>query len=210
MFKRLPALIKFVFLVFMFMIISMLETRLEYVVFFVFTVLLLCLTRVNIFRYFKLMIFGFFLSFILFIFNYLFTFDLFNSLFIAVVGFTNFSLYFVYSIIFKVKTSNGEIAFIISYLFIGFSIFGYNQNKMYTTILIVLNNIYFMRIQIQMMYFHARLNSNPKGIVAKSKLCVSLINPFISNVLKQHHEMSLSLISKGYNPRRKKIRYYKV
>lgn len=204
------SLFKFVVLIVSFIVIYFLNSFVSFLLFFGFLVFWLVLCRVNVFKFFRLLILGGFLSFVVVVSSFVVSFDLVDSFELGLISFVRFFFYFCCSLIFKYRTSSGEIAFIVSYLFVGFSSLGYNQNKMYTLVLVVLNNIYFMYFNVGQMYMYMRLNHPNLGRFSRLKMVVSMIVPFISNALKQQDEVSLALISKEYQPFKKRIKYYRM
>lgn len=107
------------------------------------------------------------------------------------------------SIAYKLETGNKELSYVLSIVFSPFAIIGYDQNKLYTLFLIVLNQSYAMFISANRITKYAKFKNSGKISI---KQLFNLIVPFINNNLKQNEVLAIALINSGYNPSNKRIK----
>ncbi len=199
--------IKFAFLIFQILIVVVFDDSVNLIYFLILSILILLLSRVNIKYVLSSMVFGIFLS----IFSFVFSFLISNSIDLAIYKslhlFIMYLIVLFYSLAYKKTSSNKEIAYVISYLFLPFSFLGYNQNKMYTMILIILNQVSELRVSAKRIYKYDSLN---KKKISKINNLILLIQVFINNSLKQNDNFTIALISKNYSIDLKRVRPYFV
>ncbi len=100
------------------------------------------------------------------------------------------------SICYKYHTTNKELAYVLSKVFSPLSIIGYNQNKLYTLFLVILNQIYNMRYSALRIHKYAKFKANDKLTIKQS---INLIVPFINNNIKQNELLAIGLINNKYS-----------
>lgn len=109
------------------------------------------------------------------------------------------------SIVYKMETSNKELSYVLSVIFSPFKIIGFDQNRLYTLFLMVLNQIFTMRTSALRMNRYARFKNDDKlSIIETTKLIV----PFINSNLKHNELLAIGLLNSGYNPSVKKVKPY--
>ncbi len=195
---------KFFFLVFQFLIVVICDNYYNLIFFLLLSMLMLLLTRVKIKNILKSIIFGLFLAIFSFVFSYYITKSINFSIYKALNLLIMYLIILFYSLSYKKVSSNKEIAYVISYLFLPFSILGYNQNKMYTMILIILNQVSELRESAARIYKYHFLKEGANN--KKINKLILLIQVFINNSLKQNENFTVALISKGYNIENKKVK----
>lgn len=109
------------------------------------------------------------------------------------------------SIVYKLDTSNNEIAYVLSVVFSPLKVIGFDQNKLYTLFLMVLNQIFTMRKSSLRIHKYAKRNKGSKLTISE---VISLIIPFISNNLKQNEVLAIGLLNSGYNSQIKRVKPY--
>lgn len=109
------------------------------------------------------------------------------------------------SIVYKMETSNKELSYVLSIVFSPFRIIGFDQNKLYTLFLMVLNQIYTMRISALRIHKYASFKADDKLKMAE---VIKLISPFVSSNLKHNELLAIGLINSGYKPSVKKVKPY--
>lgn len=210
MYKHLDPLIRFFVLILNCILIFYLNSTYAFVLYTILTVLFLLLVRANFFKYYKYISFGLFIALFTFSLTYYYGGDLTAAFQSGEYAFIVFFLIFLQSIIFKANTTNRETAYVISFVFRIFEPFGYNQNKMYTIILLILNNIYSMRQNVIMVYRFEKMKFVGKLTWYRHvKLVLGLIVPFINRILYENETASLALINKGYSIDNKHMRFFK-
>ncbi len=148
--------------------------------------------------------YGIFLALFTLVFNYLFSNSLLYAISAALGVFTRFYIIITASIFYKTYTNNKEMAYVISKIA---SKLGFKQNKVYTVILIILNQIYNLRNLIFNLYKFNNLNQLDNSKVNQVKNTIKLLPVFINNALRQNDNFTLALINKNYNEDRA-IRVY--
>lgn len=119
-----------------------------------------------------------------------------------------FKVYFamiVVSVVYKFETSNKELAYVLSIVFSPFKVIGFDQNKLYTLFLMVLNQIYRMRTQALRIHKFSTFKQQQKLSI---KATIGLVVPFINNNLKQNEMLAIGLLNSGYNPNCTTIKPY--
>ncbi len=111
----------------------------------------------------------------------------------------------ILSLVYKVETTNKEMAYVLSIAFSPLAIIGFNQNKLYTLFLIILNQIFTMRNSALRMHKYARFYASDK---LSLKAVINLVIPFVNNNLKHNEVLAMGLINNGYNPEKKQIKPY--
>ena len=209
MYKSLHPKLKFIVLIINVVLIFFIKDLLSLLLFTIVTLIFMFISKTNILKYLKYMYFGIFFAIFTFVYTYVLETNLSLSLISSLRVLQVFILIYIYSIIFKVNSTNREVAYVMSWSLSPFSIFGYNQNKMYTTILIVLSSIYTLRIDIITSYKYELIKRDyKKGVIEKIKIVINLIEPFFQKVLYRNEISTLSLLNKDYNPNKKKVRFY--
>ncbi len=109
------------------------------------------------------------------------------------------------SIVYKMETSNKELSYVLSVVFSPFAIIGFDQNKLYTLFMMILNQIFSMRKSALRMHKYAKFKTDDNlSLVATTKLIV----PFINSNLKHNELLAIGLVNSGYNPEVKRIKPY--
>ncbi len=199
---------KFSFLVVQLLIVIFFNNDNNLLYFLILSSLMLLITRVSIKTILKSMVFGIFLSIFSFVFSYIISNSFDFATYKALHLFTMYLIILFYSLAYKKTSSNKEISYVISYLFLPFKYFGYNQNKMYTMILIILNQVSELRESAKRIYKYDKLKKEEKE--SKINKLILLVQVFINNSLKQNENFTVALISKGYLIENKKIKPYLV
>lgn len=109
------------------------------------------------------------------------------------------------SIVYKMETSNKELSYVLSVIFSPLEIIGFDQNKLYTLFLLVLNQIYGMRTSALRMHKYAKFKNGHKLSILET---VKLIVPFINSNLKHNELLAVGLLNSGYNPNLKRVKPY--
>ena len=106
------------------------------------------------------------------------------------------------ALVYKKTSSLREIAYGISYNLQILRPFGYNPHYTYTLLLVVLSQVYNLRIRlIKIMKVEKMKNSNAKTF----KIIKNLTIPFIYQTLDQDQSLAASLVNKGYSHQQKKL-----
>ncbi len=113
------------------------------------------------------------------------------------------------SLFLKNTLTNKQLAYCITKTLMPLKTFGFNENKFYTIILLVLNQIYTLVSDAREVYDFARVDSNATTFIEKFKLIIYLITPFIFTSLKRNKIITVSIINKGFtmNQKLKYINY---
>ncbi len=154
---------------------------------------------------FKLMRYGIFLSIFAFSFNLLIT----NNFNLALLSAGNllfrFILILIASLIYRNWSTTKEIAYVISKIM---KLFGVPQNKTYTMILVILNQINDFQQMAMQLYRYSRFNNPVSKWYERVKQIVDLIPVFITNVIKQNENFTISLLNKNYQPTTNQVNVY--
>lgn len=149
--------------------------------------------------------FGLFLTIFIFVFSYI----RYQNIDLAIIaGVDLLKIYFamlLVSIGYKLSASNKEVAYVLSNVFRPLSLLGYDQNKLYTLFLMILNQSFIMFDSANRMNKYARFKKGRKLSIRES---VYLIVPFINSNLKQNELLAIGLINSGYDPQIKAIKPY--
>ncbi len=109
------------------------------------------------------------------------------------------------SVVYKMETTNKELAYVLSVVFSPFRVVGFDQNKLYTLFLMVLNQIFTMRESALRMHKYAKFKTADKlTIIDTAKLVI----PFINSNLKHNELLAIGLINSGYNEQNKRVKPY--
>jgi energy-coupling factor transporter transmembrane protein EcfT len=138
---------------------------------------------------FKYLTLGLFLSIFIFIINYNFNHQIILSLQLSAVLLVKFLMFIIFSLTFKNYYTNRDIAYAVSNIL---SCIGINKAYIYTNIMLILNQIYNMKTDIEQMY---QIQVKDKKI----KNTIKLIIPFIKMSNLKTDQITMSLILKGYN-----------
>ncbi len=109
------------------------------------------------------------------------------------------------SVVYKMETSNKELAYVLSVIFSPFKVVGFDQNKLYTLFLMILNQIFTMRESALRMHKYAKFKTADKLSIADT---AKLVIPFINSNLKHNELLAIGLINSGYNSQNKTIKPY--
>ena len=85
-----------------------------------------------------------------------------------------------------------------------------NLNRLYTIILLVLNQIHNLAKEVKDMYKIRLLNGDYHSKISKFKLVTSLLGPLINKVLYQNEEVTISLVNKGYREVQSEVSIYVI
>lgn len=154
-----------------------------------FVILVILISKLKVKTIFKYLTLGLFLSIFIFIINYNFNHQIYLSLQLSLVLIVKFLMFITFSLIFKNYFTNRDIAYAISTIL---NWFGINKTKTYTKIMLILNQIYNMKKDIEQMY---QIQVKEKRI----KNTIKLIVPFIKLSSLKSDQITMSLILKGYN-----------
>lgn len=158
---------------------------------------------------FKLAVNGLKFGLLLAVFMFLFSWIRYQDLTLALYkGSDLIKVYFgmiMISIVYKMETSNKELSYVLSVVFSPFRIIGFDQNRLYTLFLMVLNQIFTMRTSAIRMNKYAKFKNNDKlNIVESTKLII----PFINSNLKHNEILAIGLVNSGYNSQVKSVKPY--
>lgn len=109
------------------------------------------------------------------------------------------------SIVYKMETTNKELSYVLSVVFSPFRIIGFDQNRLYTLFLMVLNQIFTMRTSALRMNKYAKFKNKDKLNIVES---TRLIIPFINSNLKHNEILAIGLVNSGYNSEIKSVKPY--
>ncbi|WOO86668.1 hypothetical protein RZE82_06005 [Mollicutes bacterium LVI A0039] len=149
------------------------------------------------------------IGFSLALFMLIFSWIKYQNITLAVVnGLALFKLYvamLMVSIVYKLETSNKELSYVLSIVFSPCSLIGFDQNKLYTLFLIVLNQSFTMFASATRITKYAKFKNQGKTSITT---LTRLIIPFINNNLKQNEMLAIALLNSGYDPQVKKVKPY--
>lgn len=123
-------------------------------------------------------------------------------------GIELFKVYFgmiMVSIVYKINTTNKELAYVLSVVFSPLRIIGYDQNKLYTLFMMILNQIFTMRKSALRMHKYAKHKEQDNLSIRQT---AKLIVPFINSNLKQNELLAIGLINSGYVSDKKMVKPY--
>ncbi len=123
-------------------------------------------------------------------------------------GIELFKVYFgmiMVSIVYKINTTNKELAYVLSVVFSPLRIIGYDQNKLYTLFMMILNQIFTMRKSALRMHKYAKHKEQDSLSIRQT---AKLIVPFINSNLKQNELLAIGLINSGYVSDKKTVKPY--
>ncbi len=123
-------------------------------------------------------------------------------------GLELFKVYFgmiMVSIVYKINTTNKELAYVLSVVFSPLGIIGYDQNKLYTLFMMILNQIFTMRKSALRMHKYAKHKERESLNIRQT---AKLIVPFINSNLKQNELLAIGLINSGYESDKKMVKPY--
>jgi energy-coupling factor transporter transmembrane protein EcfT len=146
--------------------------------------------KLNLSTIFKYLTLGLFLSIFIFIINYNFNHQLLLSIQLSIELLIKFLMFIIFSFAFKNYYTSRDIAYAVSNIL---NLVGINKTKVYTNIMLILNQIYNMKNDIEQMY-HIQVKDN------KIKNTIKLIIPFIKMSNLKTDQITMSLILKGYKP----------
>ncbi len=197
--------LKFLILIIQFMIVYLINDIRILAVLIILNVICYRLFKLSLRLLFKLMRYGIFLSIFALSFNLLIT----NNLNLALISAANllfrFILILIASLIYRNWTTNKEIAFVISKIMKGF---GISQNKTYTMILVILNQINDFQQMAMQLYRYSRFHNPVTSWNGRVKQIIDLIPVFITNVIKQNENFTISLLNKNYRTTNKQVNVY--
>ncbi len=153
----------------------------------------------------KLMRYGIFLSIFALSFNLLITSKLNLALISAANLLFRFVLILIASLIYRNCTTNKEVAYVISTIM---KLFGLPQNKTYTMILVILNQINDFQQMAMQLYRYSRFDNPVTSWYKRVKQIIDLIPVFITNVIKQNENFTISLLNKNYRTTTKQVNVY--
>lgn len=175
----------------------------NYLYILLFSVLLCFIYRINIINNLKYTSFGVFLSLFNFLFSYISSGNLLFSFMHSSRILLIFLNIYLVSLHFKTTSTNREVSFAVSWVLNIFRPLGYNQNKMYTMILVILNTSYQNYSKVFKMYHYESSFNNDKSF----KKVLNLLAPFINNILLLNESITLGLLNKGYKLENKKVKF---
>ncbi len=198
--------IKFVVLLMQFILIFLIQDLNILMILLVFNCLgIIIFQWKKLYQVFKFAKFGLFLAIFALTFNYIMT----NNMQIAAISSLNllmrYLLILIASIIYKDCSSNKEIAYVISRVMY---CFGLSQNKIYTMILVILNQIMDLRQIALNLYRFERFNNPTTNKLEQIQQIIALLPVYINNVLKQNENFTISLLNKNYDPNIRKINVF--
>ncbi len=109
------------------------------------------------------------------------------------------------SIVYKLNTTNKELAYVLSVVFSPLKIIGYDQNRLYTLFMMILNQIFTMRKSALRMHMYAKHKEQSNLSIRQT---AKLIVPFINSNLKQNELLAIGLINSGYSSEKKVVKPY--
>ncbi len=195
---------KFSFLFLQLLLVIFFDKDNNLLMFLLLSILMLFLTRVKVKNILKSMVFGVFLAIFSFIFTYFISGSINLSIYKSIHLVTIYLIILFYSLAYKKTSSNKEISYVISCIFLPLKKIGYNQNKMYTMIIIILNQVGELRESAKRIYKYDSLNRTDN--IGNINRMIILIRVFINNSLKQNENFTVALISKGYSIENKKVK----
>lgn len=159
----------------------------------------------------KLVINGLKFGLLLAVFMFIFSWIRYQDFELAVLnGLDLIKVYFgmiMVSIVYKMETSNKELAYVLSVVFSPLTIIGFDQNKLYTLFMIVLNQIHIMRKSALRMHKYATFKKESKLSITET---VKLIIPFVNSNLKHNEVLAIGLLNSGYSSHKKRVKPYFV
>ncbi len=207
MYKYLDVRIKLIHLVFSIVLIFNVTTYLQICLLLLISVILLVINKISIKKAFKYISYIVFISIFITFFHFIVTKDLSSSLYKGIFIFLKYVSLIIYSLNYKYTSTNKEIAFSLIYPLKPFK--GYiNLNKVYTIILLVLNQINQLAIVAKNMYYIRIYNFNYPTLLQKFNLIISLLGPLINQTINQNDNVTVTLINKGYNYHQHDINVY--
>ncbi len=197
--------LKFLILILQFMFVYLINDIRILAVLIILNLIIYRLFKLSLRLLFKLMRYGIFLSIFALSFNLLMT----NNLNLALISAGNllfrFILILIASLIYRNWTTNKEIAYVISKIM---KLFGISQNKTYTMILVILNQINDFQQMAMQLYRYSRFHNPVTSWYERVKQIIDLIPVFITNVIKQNENFTISLLNKNYRTTNKQVNVY--
>lgn len=171
----------------------------------IYSTIILAIRKIEIKQVLNGLKFGLFLAVFIFVFSLI----RFTNLQLAIYnGLDLFKVYFamiLVSIVYKLDTSNKELSYVLSVVFSPLKVIGFDQNKLYTLFLMILNQIFALRYQALRMYKYA---THKKGNKLTIRETMQLIVPFINSNLKQNELLAIGLINSSYDSSKTQIKPY--
>lgn len=197
--------IKFGFLISQILLILLTHNTTLIVLVSVFSVVYMIVNRVSS----KLVINGLKFGFLLAVFMFIFSLIRYQDLTLAFYnGVDLIKVYFgmiMISIVYKMETSNKELSYVLSVVFSPLAIIGFDQNKLYTLFMMILNQIFSMRKSALRMHKYAKFKTDDNlSLAATTKLIV----PFINSNLKHNELLAIGLLNSGYQSEIKRVKPY--
>ncbi|MGL5020469.1 MAG: CbiQ family ECF transporter T component [Mycoplasmatales bacterium] len=202
--------LKFLYLIAMFILIFVATNIKDFFILYMFTFLLMIVTKFKFTNFKKYLPFIISICFFIFIFNLFLNKDLYLSSLRALDTLLKMFLILLFSIMYKQTTNIRDIAYAISYYLIPLRIFGYNQKKLYTLLMLTLNEILVLVEDLKEMEKYEKLKKPYINKKDKIKRTIKLIMPFFSKTIYKNEIITISLLSKGYNQKDKHIKFYQI
>lgn len=197
--------IKFGFLLSQIILILVTHDNLIALTIVVYSTIILVVRKIELKQVLNGLKFGVFLAIFIFVFSLI----RYTDLQLAIYnGLDLFKVYFamiLVSIIYKLDTTNKELSYVLSVVFSPLKIIGFDQNKLYTLFLMILNQIFAMRYQALRMHKYATYK---KGSRLTIKETMQLVIPFINSNLKQNELLAIGLINSSYDNLRTRVKPY--
>ncbi len=198
-------LLKFLFLVIQIITILICQSNVVYAIIVITSSIYIVMNKVSI----KIIINGLKYGVLLTVFIFIFTYMRYQDLQLARInGVELIRIYLgliLLSIAYKINTTNKELAYVLSVIFSPLKIIGYDQNKLYTMFLMILNQIYIMRESAIRIHKYAKFKNKNKLSISQT---TKLIIPFINNNLKQNELLAIGLLNSGYGSNQIKVKPY--
>jgi len=209
MYSKIDVRIKLLHLVVSIILIFLTNNYGQVVSMFFIGIILLMINKISIKKLFRYVTYVLFISMFIFVFNYLILRDLDTALVKSSFIFIKYMALIIYSLNFKFTSTNKEVAYSVIYYLKPFKKV-MNLNRLYTIILLVLNQIHNLAKEVKDMYRIRLLNGDYTSKISKFKLSTSLLAPLINKVLYQNEEVTISLVNKGYSEVQSNVNIYVI
>lgn len=199
--------IKFAFLILQIVMLLVTHNSWSVLIVTVYSIIYMIICKVST----KLVINGLKFGLLLAVFMFIFSWIRYQDYELAILnGLDLIKVYFgmiMVSIVYKMETSNKELAYVLSVVFCPLAIVGFDQNKLYTLFMIVLNQIYIMRKSAFRMHKYASFKKGSKLTINET---IKLIIPFVNSNLKHNEVLAIGLLNSGYDNQIKRVKPYFV